>query len=247
MNAVTLDVILQVVFGVTDEERLAVLRPKVNSMVNIDAKMLLAWSYPRLFATSAVAQLLQEPAGGRRASCTPRSPSVAQPTTSTDATTCCPACCGSATQRARAPLTDVEMRDQLVTLMLAGHETTASALSWTLHELGRHPEILAKALAAADNGDDAYLEACLKESMRVHPIIDFVARTLQSDQVVGRSAAAAGRHRHAVDHAVAQPRGELRRLRTCSTPSGSSSRRSRPTPGSRSVAAYAVASVPRSR
>src|SRR5690606_18331002 len=44
---------------------------------------------------------------------------------------------------------------------------------------------LAKALQAADTGDDAYLEACLKESMRVHPIIDFVARTLQSDQVVG--------------------------------------------------------------
>lgn len=37
---------------------------------------------------------------------------------------------------------------------------------------------------AADTGDDAYLEACLKEGMRVHPIIDFVARTLQSDQVV---------------------------------------------------------------
>ncbi len=49
MNAITLDVILQVVFGVTDEKRLAVLRPKVNRMVNIDAKMLLAWSYPRLF------------------------------------------------------------------------------------------------------------------------------------------------------------------------------------------------------
>ena len=50
MNALTLDVILQVVFGVTDEKRLAVLRPKVNRMVNIDAKMLLAWSYPKLFA-----------------------------------------------------------------------------------------------------------------------------------------------------------------------------------------------------
>ncbi len=81
-------------------------------------------------------------------------------------------------------MTDAEMRDQLVTLLLAGHETTASALSWTLHELGRDPDILARAVAAADTGDDAYLEACLKESMRLHPIIDFVARTLQSDQVV---------------------------------------------------------------
>ena len=49
MNAITLDVILQVVFGVTDEERLAVLRPKVTRMVNIGAGMLLAWSWPKLY------------------------------------------------------------------------------------------------------------------------------------------------------------------------------------------------------
>ncbi len=50
MNAVTLEVILQVVFGVTDESRLDRMRPLVNRMVNIDASMLLAWSYPKLFA-----------------------------------------------------------------------------------------------------------------------------------------------------------------------------------------------------
>ena len=80
------------------------------------------------------------------------------------------------------------MRDQLVTLLLAGHETTASALSWTLHELGRNPDLLKRAVEAADSsvngGDEAFLDACLKEAMRVHPVIDFVARTLQSDQVV---------------------------------------------------------------
>lgn len=42
-----------------------------------------------------------------------------------------------------------------------------------------------EALKAADEGDDAFLEACLKEAMRLHPIIDFVARTLKSPQVVG--------------------------------------------------------------
>jgi cytochrome P450 len=68
--------------------------------------------------------------------------------------------------------------------MLAGHETTASALSWTLHELGRNPDLLKRAVQAADTGDEAFLDACLKEAMRVHPVIDFVARTLQSDQVV---------------------------------------------------------------
>ncbi len=183
MNALTLDVILQVVFGVTDEARLAVLRPKVNRMVNIDAKMLLAWSYPKLFALppwkgyfanqKAVDEILfTEIAERRKADDLDGRDDVLSRLLRVGDT------------EGEAPLTDHEMRDQLVTLMLAGHETTASALSWTLHELGRHPDILAKALAAADQGDDAYLEACLKESMRLHPIIDFVARTLQSEQVV---------------------------------------------------------------
>jgi cytochrome P450 len=183
MNAVTLDVILQVVFGVTDEERLAVLRPKVNRMVNIEAKMLLAWSYPRLFALppwrgyfknqKEVDDILYAEIAERR---------QAHDLEGRDDVLSRLLRVGDETDE--APLSDAEMRDQLVTLLLAGHETTASALSWTLHEIGRNPEILAKALEAADSGDDAYLEACLKESMRIHPIIDFVARTLQSDQVV---------------------------------------------------------------
>lgn len=185
MNAITLDVILQVVFGVTDEPRLAVLRPKVNRMVNIDAKMLLAWSYPRLFALppwrgyfknqQEVDKLLYAEIAERRA---------AHDLDGRDDVLSRLLRVGDSSESDETPLTDAEMRDQLVTLLLAGHETTASALSWTLHELGRNPEIHARALVAADTGDDAYLEACLKESMRLHPIIDFVARTLQSDQVV---------------------------------------------------------------
>ena len=184
MNALTLDVILQVVFGVTDEKRLAVLRPKINRMVNIDAKMLLAWSNPRLFALppwrgyfknqQEVDEILYAEITERRS---------AHDLDGRDDVLSRLLRVG--TTDGEVPLTDTEMRDQLVTLMLAGHETTASALSWTLHELGRNPDVLAKALIAADTGDDAYLEACLKESMRVHPIIDFVARTLQSDQVIG--------------------------------------------------------------
>ena len=75
-------------------------------------------------------------------------------------------------------LTDEELRDQLVTLLLAGHETTATALSWALYELGRDPEQLARARDAARTGDDDYLEAVLKESMRLHPVIPMVVRTL---------------------------------------------------------------------
>jgi cytochrome P450 len=184
MNAITLDVILQVVFGVTDEERLAVLRPKVRKMVNINASMLLAWSYPGLFRIppwrgyfknqQEVDEILFAEIRERRAEhdlegradVLSRLLRAGEDDTDVE------------------PLSDREMRDQLVTLLLAGHETTASALSWTLHELGRHPDLLKRAVEAADDADDAFLDACLKEAMRVHPVIDFVARTLQSEQVV---------------------------------------------------------------
>ncbi len=82
-------------------------------------------------------------------------------------------------------LTDEELRDQLVTLLLAGHETTASALSWTLHELGRDPAQAAKAREAAVAGDGDYLEAVLKESMRLHPVIPMVVRHLMAPATVG--------------------------------------------------------------
>ncbi len=45
---------------------------------------------------------------------------------------------------------DTELRDQLITLLLAGHETTATALSWALYEVGRSPELLRRTQEAAD-------------------------------------------------------------------------------------------------
>ena len=194
MNALTLEVILQVVFGVTDEERLAVLRPKVTRIVDIDARILLSWIFPRLrkvppwrsFFTNLreVDELLYAEIRDRRAlpDLDGRDDVLSRLLRVGDET---PG--GGAGPRAadEHSLSDAELRDQLVTLLLAGHETTASALSWTLHELGKSPELLARATRAADTGDEEFLEACLKESMRLHPIIDFVARTLQSDQVVG--------------------------------------------------------------
>ena len=82
-------------------------------------------------------------------------------------------------------LRDEELRDQLVTLLLAGHETTATALAWALHELGKDPAQEAKARDAASAGDTDYLEAVLKESMRLHPVIPMVARTLMAPATIG--------------------------------------------------------------
>jgi len=185
MNALTLEVILQVVFGVTDEEQLDLMRPKVNRMVNINATMLLGWMYPKLHQVppwrsyfknqSDFDVLLHRQIAGRRA---------ATDLEGREDVLSRLLRVGRGEDSDHEPLADAELRDQLVTLLLAGHETTASALSWTLHELGRQPALQADALKAADEGDDAFLEACLKEGMRLHPIIDFVARTLRRDRVV---------------------------------------------------------------
>ena len=82
-------------------------------------------------------------------------------------------------------LDDTELRDQLVTLLLAGHETTATALSWALYEVGRDPDLLRRCQQAADDGDDDLLDAVVKESMRLHPVIPMVVRTLMKPATIG--------------------------------------------------------------
>lgn len=81
-------------------------------------------------------------------------------------------------------ITEAELRDQLVTLLLAGHDTTGAALSWTLERLVRNPAVLEEARRAAHDsasgdpvGDD-YLDGLLKESLRIRPVVFNVARAI---------------------------------------------------------------------
>jgi cytochrome P450 len=74
-------------------------------------------------------------------------------------------------------LTPAEVRDELVTLLLAGHETTATGLAWTLDLLLHNPAVLQR----AREGDDAYLDAVVKESLRVRPVIPGVGRVVRGE------------------------------------------------------------------
>jgi cytochrome P450 family 135 len=76
-------------------------------------------------------------------------------------------------------LSDQEVRDELVTLLVAGHETTATALAWTLDLMLHTPRVLARAREAVAGGDDAYLDALVKESLRLRPIIPGVGRVVR--------------------------------------------------------------------
>jgi cytochrome P450 len=83
------------------------------------------------------------------------------------------------------PLTDLELRDELMTLLLAGHETTATALSWTLERLVRHPAALARLRAEHRSGETAYLDATIKESLRLRPVVPAVGRYLTAPLEIG--------------------------------------------------------------
>lgn len=78
-------------------------------------------------------------------------------------------------------LTEDELRDELVTLLLAGHETTANQLSWTFERLLRTPAAYAtlREVAASGEDPDGYLDAVVHESMRTRPVIPIVVRDLQ--------------------------------------------------------------------
>jgi cytochrome P450 len=80
------------------------------------------------------------------------------------------------------PMTDEELRDELMTLLLAGHETTANSLAWTVERLlhGRGgPQAYARLrelVRSSDPDADAYVEATINEGMRVRPVIPFIVR-----------------------------------------------------------------------
>jgi cytochrome P450 family 135 len=79
-----------------------------------------------------------------------------------------------------APMSDEHLRDELITLLTAGHETTASAAAWTLAELAHRPDALER-LAS----DDDYLDAVVKESLRLRPILPFVLRLTTEPYSIG--------------------------------------------------------------
>ncbi len=78
---------------------------------------------------------------------------------------------------------DTELRDQLMTLLLAGHETTATALAWTFDLVLRHPAVLARLRDELAAGEDEYLRATISESLRLRPVIPLAGRRLAKDLV----------------------------------------------------------------
>jgi cytochrome P450 len=103
-------------------------------------------------------------------------------------------------------MSDEELRDELVTLLVAGHETTATALAWSIERLVRHPDKLERLRDEALAGDDEYVDAVAKETLRLRPVLPIVVRRLTEPVQIGEYTIPAGwkvapciylMHRHA--------------------------------------------------
>lgn len=84
-----------------------------------------------------------------------------------------------------SPMSDEELRDELVTVLGAGHETTATGLAWAMERLLRTPRVLAKLRESVAAGEDEYLDATVKETLRARPVIVDVARRLTAPAEIG--------------------------------------------------------------
>ena len=245
MNRLTLEVILRVVFGVTDETRLAEMRPRVNKVVDISPAILFGYGMPQLQnfgpwkrskdnAFELDALIYAEIRERRAASDLASRPDVLSRLIRVGTE-------GDDSDR----LTDEELRDQLITLLLAGHETTATALAWALYEVGR--SLAARAVA----------RRCPRWGRRLaRGSAQGVDAAAPGDPDGGADADEAG-HRPRLRLPASARWGRRSSLPTRAStttirprrsgPNASSRASPPPTPGSRSAAAYAVASAPASR
>jgi len=170
MQALTLEVILRVVFGAGDLE----LRDAIRRTLDMTTSM------PRLVAMS----LVQQPIGPWRTfmRAVQRLDALIYERIDAQADDgSVLAVLRSARHEDGSSPSREAMRDQLVTLLAAGHETTAGALAWALERLARHPDVLARVRAS----DDEYLDAVVKEVLRVRPVLSIVARKTLVEYEVG--------------------------------------------------------------
>jgi len=174
MQRITLDVIMRAVFGVSERRRDELQSLLLTTLNIVRSPLSFTYSLPGLRhlpnagrARSAVARtnaLLREEVAERR-----RDPDLGE---RGDVLSMLVA----ARDENGQPLSDRELRDQLVTLLVGGHETTATALTWAFDYLLHHRAVLdALGEELAQDGDE-YLDAVIDETLRLRPVIPFIGR-----------------------------------------------------------------------
>jgi len=185
MQAVTLEVILRVVFGVADGPRLARLRGMLSTVLSETASpraQLIGLATRRFRGGNALArfegqlkevdELLHAEIAEHRS----------KPDLEDREDMLSMLMLAEFEDGGR--MDDTELRDQLMTLLLAGHETTATALAWTFDLLLRHPEPLQRLRDSLAAGEEDYLRATISESLRLRPVIPLAGRRLAKELTV---------------------------------------------------------------
>jgi cytochrome P450 len=185
MQAITLEIILQAVFGLEEGERLDALRGRLRDVLAASTApvtmLLIALLGTSRFEKLGVVrreldpadQLLYEQIRERRAD-----PGLEERGDILSMLL-------SARYESGEPMSDVELRDELMTLLVAGHETTATSLAWTMERLVRHPGAMERLREEIAAGEDEYLDAVIKETLRLRPVLPVVVRRLSQDAEVG--------------------------------------------------------------
>jgi cytochrome P450 len=188
LRAITLAIIVRVVFGIEDAQRAAALRDLIPRLVPDGgaSSLLLLPALRRdlgprspwgrfLAARAAVDALLLSEIAARRAD-----PGL-------DDRSDMLSLLLQARDEDGAPLTDRELRDELMTLLIAGHETTASALAWAFALLGQRPDALARAHdeARASAADAPWLDAVATETLRLKPPLPLAVRRTTAPLTLG--------------------------------------------------------------
>ncbi|HEU5142076.1 MAG TPA: cytochrome P450, partial [Solirubrobacterales bacterium] len=185
MQAITLEIILRTVFGLREGERLGDLREALRDFLDLttNPRILLpvllvgphrAARLPMLRRRiERVDRLIYAEIAERRRA------------TDLDQREDILSLLATARHEDGSPMSDEEMRDELLTLLVAGHETTATSLAWAMERLCRHPDKLARLREEVKGGDDAYLTATIQETLRLRPVISIVVRRLTEPVEIG--------------------------------------------------------------
>ncbi|HEX2084907.1 MAG TPA: cytochrome P450 [Solirubrobacteraceae bacterium] len=175
MQAITLDVILRAVFGVQDAARLERLRVNVRRVLG----WLTAKRAGLIFAFLGPERLERMPRFQRELAAVDGDVFAEIARRREDGGLAERSDVLSLLLQARfedgSALSDHDLRDELVTLLVAGHETTAALLSWAVHELARAPE----AQERLATGEDGWADAVVSETLRLHPPVPLVVRRLR--------------------------------------------------------------------
>ncbi|HVO52955.1 MAG TPA: cytochrome P450 [Solirubrobacterales bacterium] len=185
MQAITLEIIIETVFGVHGGERMQPLRAALREFLDLTAN-------PRLLAPILMVgpeRINRVPAFRRRVERVDEliGREIAERRTAPDLEQRDDilSLLVAARHEDGSPMSDAEIRDELLTLLVAGHETTATALSWAIERLSRHPAKLERLRDEVLAGEEAYLTATIQETLRLRPVIVIVIRKLTEPVELG--------------------------------------------------------------